>query len=156
MRNLAPLNFDESTVLFPCTLEWTLTQFFLRWWISWWVKMLLLLLILLERTFGWALSPSPCSFLFAFHLERSFNTDKKCWKKIKCSLHICKLVFHFSLWFKLSIFFSLIFFFCRNPAMDSCSCRNVWNVRNGSNDLTILYQVSEKSWLCSYYCANNY
>ena len=51
---------------------------------------------------------SPCSFLFALHLDWSFNTSVD--KKIKCSFYICKIVFHFSLWLKLSIFFSLVIF----------------------------------------------
>ena len=51
---------------------------------------------------------SPCSFLFALHLDWSFNTSVD--KKIKCSFYICKIVFHFSLWLKLSIFFSLVLF----------------------------------------------
>ena len=33
----------------------------------------------------------------------------------KCSLHICEIVFHFSLWFKLSTFFQLGPIFCWNP-----------------------------------------
>ena len=52
---------------------------------------------------------SPCSFLFALHLDWSFNTSVD--KKIKCSFYICEIVFYFSLWLKLSIFFSLILFF---------------------------------------------
>ena len=51
---------------------------------------------------------SPCSFLFALHLDWSFNTSVD--KKIKCSFYICKIVFHFRLWLKLSIFFSLVLF----------------------------------------------
>ena len=31
-------------------------------------------------------------------------------KKIKCLSYICKIVFHRSMWFKLSIFFSLVLF----------------------------------------------
>ena len=51
---------------------------------------------------------SPCSFLFALHLDWSFNTSVD--KKIKCSFYICEIVFYFSLWLKLSIFFSLVLF----------------------------------------------
>ena len=52
---------------------------------------------------------SPCSFLFALHLDWSFNTSID--KKIKYSFYICKIVFHSSLWLKLSIFFGLVLFF---------------------------------------------
>ena len=51
---------------------------------------------------------SPCSFLFALHLDWSLNTRVD--KKIKCSFCICKIVFHFTLWLKLSIFCSLVLF----------------------------------------------
>ena len=52
---------------------------------------------------------SLCSFLFALHLDWSFNTSVD--KKIKCSFYICEIVFYFSLWLKLSFFFSLVLFF---------------------------------------------
>ena len=52
---------------------------------------------------------SLCSFLFALHLDWSFNTSVD--KKIKCSFYICEIVFNLSLPLKLSIFFSLILFF---------------------------------------------
>ena len=47
----------------------------------------------------------PCSFLFSLHLEWSLNTsdDKK-------SNAVCIFACHFSLWFKLNIFFSLLLF----------------------------------------------
>ena len=51
---------------------------------------------------------SPCSFLFALHLDWSLNTSVD--KKIKRSFCICEIVFYFSLWLKLSIFFSLVLF----------------------------------------------
>ena len=51
---------------------------------------------------------SPCSFLFALHLDWSFDTSVD--KKIKCSFYIFKIVFQSSLWLKLSIFFSLVLF----------------------------------------------
>ena len=47
--------------------------------------------------------------LFALHLDWSLNPSVH--KKIKCSFYICKIVFYFSLWLKLSIFFSLVLFF---------------------------------------------
>ena len=46
----------------------------------------------------------PCSFLLALHLDWFLNTSVD--KKIKCSFYICEIVFYFSLWLKLSIFFS--------------------------------------------------
>ena len=52
---------------------------------------------------------SPCSLLFALHLDWSLNTSVD--KKIILSFYICKNVLHFSLWLKLSIFFSLVLFF---------------------------------------------
>ena len=51
---------------------------------------------------------SPCSFLFALHLDWSFDTSVD--KKIKCSFYIFEIVFQSSLWLKLSIFFSLVLF----------------------------------------------
>ena len=51
---------------------------------------------------------SPCSILFALNLDWSVNTSVD--KKIKFSFYICELVFHFSLWLKLSICFSLVLF----------------------------------------------
>ena len=51
---------------------------------------------------------SPCSFLFALHLDWSFDTSVD--KKIKCTFYIFKIVFQSSLWLKLSIFFSLVLF----------------------------------------------
>ena len=50
----------------------------------------------------------PCSLLFALHLDWSLNTSVD--KKIKRSFCICEIVFYFSLWLKLSIFFSLVLF----------------------------------------------
>ena len=51
----------------------------------------------------------PCSFLLALHLDWFLNTSVD--KKIKFSFYICEIVFYFSLWLKLSIFFSLVLFF---------------------------------------------
>ena len=51
----------------------------------------------------------PCSLLFALDLDWSLNTSVD--KKIILSFYICKNVLHFSLWLKLSIFFSLVLFF---------------------------------------------
>ena len=99
---------DESTILFLCTLERLLTQFFLQCnqWFYDRLKFSFLLLLLLERTFGWALSPSLCSFLLAFHLEWSFNTNVD--KKSRPVFHIFKLVLCFSFVVQIKYFFSLV------------------------------------------------
>ena len=78
--------------------------------ISWLVKIFLSLFITF-RTNIWVgiICLSPCSFLFALHLDWSFNTSVD--KKIKCSFYIRKIVFHSSLWLKLSIFSGLVLFF---------------------------------------------
>ena len=55
---------------------------------------------------GLEIYSSPCSFLFALHLDWSLNTSVD--KKIKCSLYISELVFHVRLWLEFSIFFSLV------------------------------------------------
>ena len=51
---------------------------------------------------------SPCSFLFAFHLDWSLNTRID--KKSNEVFIFCEIVFHFNLWLKLSIFFILVLF----------------------------------------------
>ena len=74
--------------------------------ISWRVKIFLSLFITFRTNIRMSIIYlSPCSFLFALHLDWSFNTSVD--KKIKCSFYICKIVFHFSLWLKLSTFFSM-------------------------------------------------
>ena len=90
------------------TLEWSPTQFALQCdqWFHDGLKYFLRYLLLLERTFIICLS--PCSFLFALHLDWFLNT--KFDKKIKWSFYICKIVFYISLLLKLSIFFSLVLF----------------------------------------------
>ena len=62
--------------------------------------------LLLQQTFRWGLSPSPCSFLFALHLDWSLNTSVH--KKIKCSLYIWELAFHF---ISSVFFFTFVLFF---------------------------------------------
>ena len=51
---------------------------------------------------------SPYSFLYALYLYWSLAASVD--KKIKCSFYIFEIVFHSSLWLKLSIFFSLVLF----------------------------------------------
>ena len=78
--------------------------------ISWRVKIFLSLFITFRTNIRMSIIYlSPCSFLFALHLDWSFNTSVD--KKVKCGFYICEIVFHFSLWLKLSIFFSLVLFF---------------------------------------------
>ena len=72
----------------------------------WWVKIFLLLFIIFRTNLGTSIIPSPYSLLFVFHLDRSLNLSTD--KTIKYNLHICELVFHFSLRSKLNIFFSLV------------------------------------------------
>ena len=78
---------------------------------TWWrVKILLSLFITFRTNIRMSIIYlSPCSFLFPLHLDWSLNTSVD--KKIKCSFYICEIVFHFSLWLKLSIFFSLVLLF---------------------------------------------
>ena len=74
---MAAVSSGKSTILFFCTLEWLLTQFFLQCnqWFHDGLKFFFHYLLLLERKFGWALSPSRFSFLFVRHLEWSLNTS---------------------------------------------------------------------------------
>ena len=51
---------------------------------------------------------SPYLFLYALHLYWYLAASVD--KKIKCSFYIFEIVFHSSLWLKLSIFFSLVLF----------------------------------------------
>ena len=92
-------------------LEWLPTQFVLQCdqWFYDGLKIFFHHLLFIEQAFGWALCTSPhCSLLFALHLDWSLNIRVD--KKIIFSLYICEIVFHFSLWLKLSIFFSLVLF----------------------------------------------
>ena len=104
MRNLAAGSSDESTILILCTLKWSPTQFVLQCdqWFHDGLKFFIYYLLLLERAFGWAFYPSPCLFLFALNLHWFLSTsvDKK--------LNAVCIFGNFSLWFKLSIFFSLV------------------------------------------------
>ena len=110
MTNLVAVSSDNSTILILYTLEWSPTHFVLQCdqWFHDGLKFFFHYLLLLEQKFGWTLCLSPCSFLFAFHLDWSLNASVN--KKIKCNLYIFELVFQFGLWLKLSIFFSLVNF----------------------------------------------
>ena len=108
MTNLAAVTSDESTIFVLCTNEWPPRQFVLQYyqWFHDGFKFFFHCLLLLEQTIGLELYSSPCSFLFAVHLDWSLNTSAD--KKVKCSLYISELVFHFRLRLKLNIFFSLV------------------------------------------------
>ena len=76
---------------------------------SWQVKIFFLLFITFRTNIRMSIIyVTPCSFLLALHLDWFLNTSVD--KKIKCSFYICEIVFYFSLWLKLSIFFSLVLF----------------------------------------------
>ena len=78
--------------------------------ISWQVKIFLSLFITFRTNIRMSIMfLSPCSFLFALHLDWSFNTSVD--KKMKCIFCICEIVFHFNLWLKVSIFFTWVLFF---------------------------------------------
>ena len=77
--------------------------------ISWRVKIFLSLFITFRTNIQMSIIYlSPCSLLFALHLDWSLNASVD--KKIIFSFYVCEIVFHISLWLKLSIFFSLALF----------------------------------------------
>ena len=77
--------------------------------ILWRVRMFLSLFIIFRANIQISIIYlSPCSLLFALHLDWSLNASVD--KKIIFSFYICEIVFHISLWLKLSIFFSLVLF----------------------------------------------
>ena len=77
--------------------------------ILWRVRMFLSLFIIFRTNIQMSIIYlSPCSLLFALHLDWSLNASVD--KKIIFSFYICEIVFHISLWLKLSIFFSLALF----------------------------------------------
>ena len=75
--------------------------------ISWRIKIFLSLFIIFGTNIHYI--TLPMFILFALHLDQSLNPSVD--KKIKCSFYICEIVFYFSLWLKLSFFFSLVLFF---------------------------------------------
>ena len=77
--------------------------------ILWRVRMFLSLFIIFRTNIQISIIYlSPCSLLFALHLDWCLNASVD--KKIIFSFYICEIVFHISLWLKLSIFFSLVLF----------------------------------------------
>ena len=77
--------------------------------ILWRVRMFLSLFIIFRTNIQMSIiCLSPCSLLFALHLDWSLNASVD--KKIIFSFYVCEIVFHISLWLKLSIFFSLALF----------------------------------------------
>ena len=77
--------------------------------ILWRVRMFLSLFIIFRTNIQMSIIYlSPCSLLFALHLDWSLNPSVD--KKIIFSFYVCEIVFHISLWLKLSIFFSMALF----------------------------------------------
>ena len=74
--------------------------------ISWRVKIFLFLL-LLEQTFEWALYHSPCSFLFALHLDWSPFRFRSADKKNQMFANLCSTL----VWGSNQVFFSACFYF---------------------------------------------
>ena len=107
MRYLASVSLNESTILFLCTLEWSLTQVFYNYGFHDGLKLSFHYCCFQEKRADKYYFP-PHVFLLAFHLEWSFNTSVD--KKSSAVSIFCELVVHFSLWFQLSIFFSLVIF----------------------------------------------
>ena len=98
MRNVACVSLDKSSFLILSSLEWSPTQFVLQCdhWFHDGLIFFFHYLLLLERTFGWALSP-----LFVLHSEWSLTliTHKK--SNTVCTFaNLCSTLF--SLWFKFS------------------------------------------------------
>ena len=101
LRKLAVVSTDEPTILILCKLERSPTHFFLPCdhWFHDGLKYSFHYSLLLEQKFGWALSPSPCSFLFNLHVEWSL---KEVLIKYQMQFVFCELLFHFCLRFKFS------------------------------------------------------
>ena len=96
MTHLVTVGSDESTTLILWTFEWSPAQFVLQCdqWFHDGLKFFFhYYLLLLEQKFGWVLYPSLCSFIFALYLDWSLNASVN--EKIKCSLDIFELAFHF-------------------------------------------------------------
>ena len=110
MRHLTAVSSDELIDSLHTRVITNIICSAMRSMIPWRVKMFLSLFITLWTNIRMSIIYiSLCSFLFALHWDWSLNTSVD--KKIKCSFYICEIVFHFSLWLKLSIFFSVVLFF---------------------------------------------
>ena len=106
MRHLTAVSSDELIDSLHTRVVTNKICSAMRSMISWRVKTFASLFI----TFGTNICyiHLPMFVLFALHLDWSLNPSVD--KKIKCSFYICEIVFYFSLWLKLSIFFSLVLF----------------------------------------------
>ena len=107
MRHLTAVRSDELIDSLHTRVITNTVCYAMRSMTSWRVKIFLSLFITFETNIHYI--PLPMLVLFALHLDWSINPSVH--KKIKCSFYICEIVFYFSLWLKLSIFFSLILFF---------------------------------------------
>ena len=109
MRNLTAVSSNEHIDSLHTRVITNTICSAMRSMISWRVKIFLSLFITFRTNIQMSIIYlSPCSFLFALHLDWSFNTSFD--KKFKCSFYICEIVFYFILLRKLSIFFSLVLF----------------------------------------------
>ena len=103
MRNMASVSSDESSILILFSLKWSPAQFLLQCDQRFHDGLIFFFhyLVLIEWTFGWILSPSPCSFFFALNLEwcPNLSTDKKS-NAIRIFASLCSTLI--SLWFKFS------------------------------------------------------
>ena len=109
MRHLAAASLNE---LIDFLHTWVINNticYAMQSMILWRVRMFLSLFIIFRTNIQISIIYlSPCSLLFALHLDWSLNASVD--KKIIFSFYICEIVFHISLWLKLSIFFSLVLF----------------------------------------------
>ena len=109
MRHLAAASLNE---LIDFLHTWVINNticYAMQSMILWRVRMFLSLFIIFRTNIQISIIYlSPCSLLFALHLDWSLNASVD--KKIIFSFYICEIVFHISLWLKLSIFFSLALF----------------------------------------------
>ena len=109
MRHLTAVSLDELIDFLNTRVITNTICSAMRSIILWRVKIFLSLFVIF-RTNIWMsiVYLSPCLLLFALHLNWSLNTGSN--KKIIFSFYNCEIVFHFSFWLKLSIFFSLVLF----------------------------------------------
>ena len=94
MRHLTAVSSDELIDSLHAQVIMSTICSAMRLMISWRVKIFLSLFITFRTNIRMnIIYLSPCSFLFALHLDWSLNTSVD--KKIECSFYICEIVFHF-------------------------------------------------------------
>ena len=107
MRHLTVVSSDELIDSLHTQVITNTISSAMRSIISWRIKVVLLLFITFRTNIRMSIIYfSPCLFLFALHLDWYLNTSVD--RKIKRSFYICEIAFHFRLWLKVSIFFSLV------------------------------------------------